>query len=149
MVDDIDVTTLAQVTQDKVPFTPPMALAGGDHNVNLTVGSEATTWKFTVVASASTPAPAITPASLQPGTDAEAPPTAAATMPAPAAIAAVHQAQAQTPAKHTPPEEDGQIAVNTQWASGSNPPDSNVISVAEHMTYEEGLWHVEVNGAGC
>ncbi len=38
--------------------------------------------------------------------------------------------------------------MNTQWASGSDPPDSNVISVAEHMTYEDGPWHVEVNGSG-
>lgn len=144
MVDDIDVTTLAQVTQDKVSFTPPLALTGGDHNVNLTVGSEATTWKFT----AGAPAPSTTPAPLQPGTDAEAPPTIPATMPAPAAIAAAHQAQSQTSAKRTGPAEDGQIAVNTQWASGSDPPDSNVISVAEHMTYEDGPWHVEVNGSG-
>lgn len=148
MVDEIDVTTLAQVTQDKVSFTPPLALAGGDHNVNLTVGSTATTWKFTVIASAATPAATTTPAPLQPGTDAEAPPATAAAMPSPAAIAAVHQAHAQGPSKHTGPTEDGQIAVNTQWASGSNPPDSNVISVAEHMTYEEGLWHFEVNGSG-
>jgi len=148
MVDDIDVTTLAQVTQDKVSFTPPLALTGGDHNVNLTVGSEATTWKFTVIAPAGAPAPSTTPAPLQPGTDAEAPPTIPATMPAPAAIAAAHQAQSQTSAKRTGPAEDGQIAVNTQWASGSDPPDSNVISVAEHMTYEDGPWHVEVNGSG-
>ena len=148
MIDDIDVTTLAQVTQTKVSFTPPLALTGGDHNVNLTVGSEATTWKFTVVAPAATPAPSTTPAPLQPGTDAEAPPTTPTTMPAPAAITAVHQAQAQTSAKHTGPAEDGQIAMNSQWASGSNPPDSNVLSVAEHITYEQGLLHVEVNGSG-
>ena len=148
MVDDIDVTTLAQVTQEKVAFTPPLALAGGDHNVNLTVGSEATSWKFTVVAPAGAPAPSATPAPLQPGTDAEAPPATPATMPVAAAIATAHQAQAQKPAKRTPPAEDGQIAVNTQWASGSNPPDSNVISVAEHVTYEAGPWNVDVNGSG-
>jgi hypothetical protein len=148
MVDDIDVTTLAQVTQDKVSFTPPMALAGGDHNVNLTVGSEATSWKFAVVAPAGAPSPSTMPTPLQPGTDAEAPPATPAAMPAPGAIAAAHQDQAQKSAKHTPPTEDGQIAMNTQWASGSNPPDSNVISVAEHVTYEERPWHVEVNGSG-
>lgn len=148
MIDLIDVTTLAQVTQDKVSFTPPMALAGGDHNVSLTVGSEATSWKFTVVAPASASVPPATPTTLQPGTDAEAPPTTPATMPAAAAVAVAHQAQAPKPAKHTPPEEDGQIAVNSQWASGSNPPDSNVISVAEHVTYEAGPWHADVNGSG-
>ena len=50
MVDDVDITSLAQVTEVKVAFTPPLALTGGDHNVNLTVGNEAATWKFTVVA---------------------------------------------------------------------------------------------------
>ena len=29
MVDDVDITTLAQVTESKVTFTPPMALQGG------------------------------------------------------------------------------------------------------------------------
>ncbi len=148
MVDDIDVTTLAQVTQDKVSFTPPMPLAGGDHNVNLTVGTEATSWKFSVVAPTAAPQSSSTPATLQPGTDAEAPRAVPATMPVPAAVAAAHQAQAQMPSKHTPPAEDGQVGVNTQWASGSNPPDSNVISLAEHMTYEDGPWHVDVNGSG-
>jgi len=65
--------------------------------------------------------------------DAEAPPAAA-------------------PAKHTTtashPTEDGQIGLNTQWASGSNPPDSNVISVAQHFLYQQGPWQVEVNGSG-
>ena len=38
--------------------------------------------------------------------------------------------------------------MSTQWASGSNPPDSNVLTVAEHMTYQQGPWHFEVNGSG-
>ena len=183
MVDDVDITTLAQVTEQKVTFTPPLALAGGDHTVNLSVGSDATTWKFTVNApqvAGSTPAaqPGSGPA-LQPGTDAEAPPApAAGTMPTPATIAAAQTGQApgqaggQTLAGATnqsavtpPPKAaaaatsaetkkgprpslDGQIGVNTQWVSGSNPPDTNTLSAAEHVTYEKNGWHLEANGSG-
>jgi hypothetical protein len=50
--------------------------------------------------------------------------------------------------KRVGPKEDGQIGMNTQWASGSNPPDSNVLTAAEHMTYQQGPWHFEVNGSG-
>jgi hypothetical protein len=178
MVDDVDITTLAQVTEQKVTFTPPLALAGGDHTVNLSVGSDATTWKFTVnapVVATSTPTAQQTPAApaLQPGTDAEAPPAqTAGTMPTPATIAAAQQGQAPAQAGATnqnavttPPKAaaaatsaeakkgprpslDGQIGVNTQWVSGSNPPDTNTLSAAEHVTYEKNGWHLEANGSG-
>ena len=136
MVDDVDITSLAQVTEVKVAFTPPLALTGGDHNVNLTVGNEAATWKFTVVAP-SAPVPPSVPAAatLQPGTDAEVPPVVAAALPAPAMIAAAHHAAATQASAKPRPSEEGQISSNTQWASGSNPPDSNTFSVAERMTY--------------
>ncbi len=155
MLDDVDVTTLAQVSDIKVAFTPPLALAGGDHNVNLTVGSEGATWKFTVVAP-SPPAPAVpsVPAAgaFQPGTDAELPPPRQqGALPTTASVAAVHRgakAGAIELRKEQGPSEEGQISANTQWASGSNPPDSNVLSVAERMTYNRGPWHVEVNGSG-
>ncbi|MGA3344886.1 MAG: IPT/TIG domain-containing protein [Terracidiphilus sp.] len=151
MVDDIDITTLAQITEAKAAFTPPLALAGGEHNVNLTVGSDATTWKFTVLAppapsSSTTPA---TPA-LVPGTDAEAPPTATAGgMPKASTVAAAHNAQTSSAQNAVRPSLEGQIGMNTQWASGSNPPDTNVLSAAEHMTYQKGPWHVEANGSGA
>ncbi len=152
MIDDVDITSLAQVTEVKVAFTPPLALTGGDHNVNLTVGNEAATWKFTVVAPAAAVAPPSSApaaaAALQPGTDAELPPVAGAALPAPAMIAAAHHpAATQAPAKPRPSEE-GQISSNTQWASGSNPPDSNTFSVAERMMYANGPWTVQVNGSG-
>jgi len=149
MVDDVDITSLAQVTEVKVAFTPPLGLAGGDHNVNRSVGSEAATWKFTVVApaaSAPPPAPSVPAAgTLQPGTDAELPPVVAGVLPSPVTIAATHH---PAPAKPTGPSEEGQISSTTQWASGSNPPDSNTFSVAERLTYADGPWHVEVNGSG-
>jgi hypothetical protein len=183
MVDDVDITTLAQVTEQKVTFTPPLALTGGDHTVNLSVGNDATTWKFTVNApqvAASTPAAQQSPAApaLQAGTDAEAPPAqTAGTMPTPATIAAAQgqmpaqaggqtQAGASNPGGVTTPTKaaaaatraetnkgprpslDGQIGVNTQWVSGSNPPDTNTVSAAERVTYEKNGWHLEANGSG-
>jgi len=145
MVDDVDITTLAQVTEVKVAFTPPLALAGGDHNVNLTVGREAATWKFTVVAPAvvAPPSPPAGP-TTQPGTDAERPPAAPGLLPAHRPVNPATVGQVKEPG----PTEEGQISSTTQWASGSNPPDSNVLSIAEHMTYGKGPWHMEVNGSG-
>jgi hypothetical protein len=160
MVDDVDITTLAQVSESKVTFTPPLALLGGEHTVNLSVGSDATTWKFTVVAPAA-PASSLSPSgpAVEPGTDAEAPPATASpsTMPKAATVVTAHQsevkmpAQAKTPAAEknkAGPALEGQIGVNTQWVSGSNPPDTNVVSLAEHVTYQKGPWHMEANGSG-
>ena len=167
MLDDVDVTSLSQVSESKITFSPPLALRGGEHTVNLSVGSDATSWKFTVqVPNTSTTQAAQGSASgpaLVPGTDAEAPPASGttATMPTPATISGALQAQSGTPST-TPtrtskppvakngvrPTLDGQIGVNTQWASGSNPPDSNVVSAAEHYTYQNGPWRVEANGSG-
>ncbi len=164
MLDDVDITTLAQVTESNATFTPPLALQGGEHTVSLSVGSDATTWKFTLQAPAApaapqTPAPAeaLQGPELAPGTDAEAPPAAAAaggTMPTGATVASARHSQtnaatAQQAAKNgARPTLDGQIGLNTEWASGSNPPDTNVISAAEHYTYQKGPWHVDTNGSG-
>jgi len=98
MIDDVDITTLAQVSDVKVSFTPPLALSGGDHNINLTVGSEAATWKFTVLAPTA-PVPATAPSvpaagTLQAGTDAEVPPPGQqAALPTPGSVAAVHRGE--------------------------------------------------------
>jgi hypothetical protein len=150
MLDDVDITTLAQITEAKVAFTPPLALAGGEHNVNLTVGSDATTWKFTVLAPvAPAPLAASAPAALVPGTDAEAPPAATAGgMPKASEIAAAHHPQTPLAQNAVRPTLEGQIGMNTQWVSGSNPPDTNVLSAAEHIIYQKGPWHVEANGGG-
>ena len=156
MIDDVDVTTLAQLSDVKVAFTPPMALSGGDHNVNLTVGSEATTWKFTVVAPsapATTAVLSLPPAgTVQPGTDAEAAqPGQPGALPTSASVAAAHRgakAREIESRKERAPKEEGQISSTTQWASASNPPDTNVLSVAERMSYNSGAWHMEVNGSG-
>ncbi|HEV2485307.1 MAG TPA: IPT/TIG domain-containing protein [Terracidiphilus sp.] len=163
MVDDVDITTLAQVSESKVSFTPPLALSGGEHTVNLSVGSDATTWKFTVVTPATPAAPAASQTqsgpALVPDTDAEAPPAAAGpgNMPTAVTVATAHQsaakalAQAKTPAaakNKAGPTLEGQIGVNTQWVSGANPPDTNVVSLAEHVTYQKGPWHMEANGSG-
>jgi len=155
MLDEIDVTSLAQVSETKVSFPPPLALAGGDHNVNLTVGNEAVSWKFTEAGAAPLVAavPATPAAATQSGTDAEAPPAVIGAWPTPATIAAAHPspviAKPVTPAPaHKAPSEEGQISSTTQWASGSNPPDSNTFSVSERMMYENGPWKFNVNGSG-
>ncbi|MGB0043677.1 MAG: IPT/TIG domain-containing protein [Terriglobales bacterium] len=154
MVDDIDITSLAQVSDVKVAFTPPLALAGGDHNVNLTIGSEAASWKFTEAAPTpiASAAPVTPAAAVQSGTDAEVPPALFGALPTSASIAAAHTAAAAPkPAAETHkkgPSEEGQISANTQWSSGSNPPDSNNLSVSERVMYEDGRWKFQANGSG-
>lgn len=154
MVDGIDITSMAQVSDVKVAFTPPLALAGGDHQVNLTVGNEAASWKFTEAATApiATAVPVTPVPAVQSGNDAEVPPALAAVLPTSAAIAAVHAvAAAPKPAAETHkagPSEEGQISSNTQWSSGSNPPDSNNLSVSERVMYEDGPWKFQANGSG-
>lgn len=144
-MDDLDITSLAQVSQTQVAYTPQLPLANGEHDVSLTVGFEASGWKFTIAAPAATPAAPAAP--MQPGTDAEA-------MPAPspsAAMGAIMQGPAakQEPAKAKfQGEIDGQITSTTQWASGSNPPDSNVFSLAERILTENSPWKPEINGSG-
>lgn len=152
MLDDVDITSLAQVTEVKVAFAPPLALTGGDHNVNLTVGNEAATWKFAVTAPSAPAAPSVPAATaLQPGTDAEGPPVGQGVLPTPVAVHTAHEAAKQRSVElvaRPGPSEEGQISSNTQWASGSNPPDSNTFSVVERMTYADGPWTVEANGSG-
>ncbi len=145
-MDDLDITSLAQVSQTQVAYTPQLPLANGEHDVSLTVGFEASGWKFTIAAPAAT-APAAAATAMQPGTDAEA-------MPAPsssAAMGAITQGPAakQEPAKAKfQGEMDGQITSTTQWASGSNPPDSNVFSLAERILTENSPWKPEISGSG-
>jgi len=156
MVDDVDITSLAQATEMAISFKPPLALAGGDHNVNLTVGSEALTWKFTEAAPAgATPGAGQAPTqpSVLPGTDAEAPPASAAggagNLPTRASMAtAAHAGKPGQAAAKNRPSEQGQISSTTEWSSGENPPDTNVFSVSQRFTYQSGRWHFEQNGSG-
>lgn len=155
MVDDVDITSMAQATESKVAFTPPLALAGGDHSVNLSLASEAASWKFSEATPAAITPPSSTPeAAVQPGTDAEAPPAIAGVWPGPTEVQAMRSvpkppnAGAPHPSQNIAPSEQGQISSNTQWSSGSNPPDTNALSVAERIMYDDGPWKVEFNGSG-
>lgn len=148
MVDDVDVTSLAQCTDSKITFAPPMALTGGEHTINLTVGSDATSWNFTVLAAAQATSTPSAPA-LQPGTDAEAPaPGAPQGMPKGSAAPLKKAAAPAKGAKPGRPTLEGQIGASTQWVSGSNPPDTTVISASEKMHYANGPWRIDANGSG-
>ncbi len=145
-MDDIDITSLSQVSQTQVAYTPQLPLANGEHNVSLAVGNETSGWKFTIAAPGPAPAPSTTP--FQPGTDAEASP-----LPVPSSgLGAVMRAPAtatHAPAKQkTGGEVDIQISSTTQWASGSNPPDSNDLTLADRMVLQNNPWNPTVNGSG-
>ncbi|MGD0156354.1 MAG: IPT/TIG domain-containing protein [Terracidiphilus sp.] len=147
-MDDVDITSLAQVTQTQVAYTPQLPLANGEHDVSLTVGNEASGWKFTVTAPTAAPAtPSSTP--FQPGTDAEAEPT-----PSPSSALGASFTHVPAPAKPASPKQkfggeiDMQVGSTTHWASGSNPPDSNDLTLADRMISQGSPWQPAVNGSG-
>jgi hypothetical protein len=147
-MDDVDITSLAQVSETQTAYTPQLPLANGEHDVSLTVGNEASGWKFTVAASAATPAPAST-TSFQPGTDAEATPAPSSSSALGAAITRTPQAaKPAAPKKQFGGEIDMQTSSTTQWASGSNPPDSNDFTLADRMISTGNPWQPTVNGSG-
>ncbi|MGH9564313.1 MAG: hypothetical protein ACRD3S_22900, partial [Terracidiphilus sp.] len=148
-MDDIDITPLAKVSETQAAYTPQMPLANGEHDVSLTVGSEASGWKFTVAAPVATPAPAAT-TPFAPGTDAEAAP--APTPSSALSAAATHTQSAENPVAPRKPfggAVDMQAASTTQWASGSNPPDSNSFTLADRMISTNNPWQPTVNGSGA
>jgi len=146
-MDDIDITSLAQVTQTQVAYTPQLPLANGEHDVSLTLGNEGSGWKFTVSAPAAPATPSPTP--FQPGTDAEAAPT-----PSSSSALGASFTHVSAPAKPAPPKQkfggeiDMQIGSTTQWASGSNPPDSNDLTLSDRMIFQGSPWQPAVNGSG-
>ncbi|MGB0064359.1 MAG: hypothetical protein WBP85_07920, partial [Terracidiphilus sp.] len=148
-MDDIDITSLAQLSETQAAYTPQLPLANGEHDVSLTVGSEASGWKFTVAAPAAAPAPAAT-TPYQPGTDAEAAPAPTSSSALGAAITHVPpEAKPAAPKKSFGGEIDMQASSTTQWASGSNPPDSNDFTLADRMISTSNPWQPTVNGSGA
>ena len=153
MVDDIDVTPMAQATENKISYIPAMPLTAGNHSINLVVGTEAVSWKFAIAGAPAATQPA---GGTQPGTDAEVPPAvpAATGQSVPPATAPSQTPgpnpalPGQTPAGTTGLMQTSQVSMNTQWASGGNPPASNALAVAERMSYQDGPWHAEINGSG-
>jgi hypothetical protein len=153
MLDTLDVTAMSEILETKISYTPAMPLAGGDHTLNLTVGTETISWKFSVTGGSAEP-PASTPTAgrTQPGTDAEVPPatvTNASSAPAPApAGQPVPTPAATETGPHMQLSQDQQFSSNTQWASGGNPPATNGLTMAERFSFQNGAWHADVNGSG-
>ncbi len=118
-VDGTDVTSLCDVADTKVTYPAAVGLADGSHTVLVTLGSDSSSWKFTVKA--------ISAAQAKKLSDAES---------AKAAAKGKKKLQDQT-----------QIATNTMWVSG-HAPDTNATSGAEQLLYQEGNWKFQMNGSG-
>lgn len=161
MVDDTDVTSLVQITDTAITYTPALDLPGGAHEVNLSLGGADMGWKFTV----QLPAPAA-PASVAPlgsgnfqsGTDAEAPPAQSAATQTdappdetPASTAQQNPPAAGANATASPsaivPQMDTQLGATTQWANSPGQ-DTNAITFGEQVALQVGPWRIEVNGSG-
>ena len=117
-VDGTDVTSVVEATESNVTYTPPVPFTDGVHEIIVTLGADSSAWKFTVKAQAPKPPKA---------SDAE-------------------QAT-KTEAKQGPWQSQTQVAVNTQWVSGSAR-DTNAVSVAEQLDYQSGPWKAQINGSG-
>src|SRR5262249_46312936 len=144
MVDDLDVTSMAQIAGTQLSYTSALPLASGSHSVNVIVGTEGVSWKFTVTAAAAASQP--TPAETK-RTDADTVPAPAAETAAAGNVSAA--APSETPA--TPRAslvEDGQFSSNTQWGSGGHPSPSNAIALGQHLAFQNGPWRADVNGSG-
>lgn len=149
MLDDLDVTSMARVSETQITYTPALPLKSGNHGVNLIVGTEGMSWKFSVTAPAAV-APAqnaeTNPAETK-GTDAETPSAPPKEVPPAAGVPPV--ITSETPA--TPRAslvEDGQFSSNTQYGSGGHPSPSNAIALGQHLAFQDGPWRADVNGSG-
>lgn len=147
MVDDTDVTSMAQVSEATVSYTPAIPLSDGEHKVNVTLGPDTASWKFTVKAGAQVAAENMgtstggTP--VQSGTDAEAPPAQT-----PAEIKAAATAAQQGEAQQGPTMEmQSQLSANTNWVSGSAA-DMNALTFGQQLIFRENGWTVQMNGSG-
>lgn len=144
VVDDTDITGLAKFTPTGMSALVMVPLANGTHEITVGIGADLDKWTFTVAMPEpkawKAPEAVTSPPSYAPGSDAEAPPpTAPATSPAPEAADTDYL-----------PEYTMQLSSNTQWISGSEPDeaDTNAMSVASRLTYQNGPWRSEINGSG-
>jgi hypothetical protein len=120
-VDGTDVTSLCDVAETKITYTPAVPLTDGAHTVLVTLGSDSSSWKFTIKA--------ISAAEAKKRSDAEV-------------------AKANGTGKATKKLQDQtQLATNTQWVSGDTP-ETNTTSVGEQLIYTDGPWKAQINGTG-
>lgn len=142
-IDGTDVTALVQIDDTKLAYVPALALADGSHTVNLSLGQDSSTWKFTV--KAAVPPSAVAPA--QDGTDAE--------VPAPSSASTEKRTRGHSPAGTRAGEANPnsglqmqtQVGSNTQWVSGSAA-DTEAVTLGEQMVYRNGDWTAQMNGTG-
>ncbi len=120
-VDGTDVTSLAEIAETKLTYTPATPLSDGTHEVVLTLGNDSSAWKFVVKAAAAKP--------VVSKNDAEGP-------------------QRGEGGKGTPKiQSQTQVAMNTQWMSGPAA-DTNASSVAQQFSFKQGPWTFQFNGSG-
>ncbi|MFN0112120.1 MAG: IPT/TIG domain-containing protein, partial [Blastocatellia bacterium] len=135
LVDDTDVTAVSQIAANKISYQPAIPLSNGLHQVALKAAEQATTWNFTVAATA-TPDD---PTEKTPGTDAEAEPAATAETPA--------EADPNAAGDAAPNEFKSEITSNTEAVSRQEE-EKNDLSVSAQGTYTKGPWKAEMNGSG-
>jgi hypothetical protein len=139
LIDDTDVTAVAQIAGNKINHKPEIPLSNGSHQIALNVGGQTAGWNFNVLAAV----PATDDSAATPGTEAEAEKPVTAADATPAADAATGNAGVAEASKTF----KTQATSNTQSVSRQEQ-DKNDLSLAAQGTYVNGPWKAEMNATG-
>ncbi len=139
LIDDTDVTAVAQIAGSRINHRPAIPFTNGLHQVTLKVGAQTAEWNFNVMAAT----PATDDSAATPGTEAEAekPVTAGdASTTADAGTGEAGEVKKQKTLKV-------ETASNTQSVSRQEQ-DKNDLSMSAQGTYVNGPWKAEMNSTG-
>jgi hypothetical protein len=134
VIDDTDVTAMAQIAGNRITFKSALALAAGQHQITLTSGAGTVNWNFDVGAPATAGSAAADPTAATPGTDAEA------EAPADNGAADPNTAANQNQFNY-------EATSNTQAVSRAEA-ETNDLSLSAQGAYANGPWRAEMNGSG-
>lgn len=143
LIDDTDVTAVAQVIENKIGHKPSIPLNNGAHQVTLNIGGQTAGWSFNVLAAT----PPTDSTAATPGTDAEteSAPTAEASATTDAQANPADPNAATTDA--TPNQFNTEVTSNTQSVSRQEE-EKNDLSISAQGTYTNGPWKTEMNATG-
>jgi hypothetical protein len=137
LLDNTDVSNLAQLTENKVSFKPLFPLENGLHAIEVNADSQTESWEFVVERKSVGP----TKTELSTTSDSEAESEPATNSSAGTAAAPVQ------PETSDGRDADFEVSSHSQWVSG-NEIDNNLSALAAQASIKQGPWRAQVNGTG-
>jgi hypothetical protein len=138
LLDNTEITAMAQATERKVTFRPLIALENGTHVIEVNAGSQTESWEFVVdrqkVANPAADTISTTDAEIESGDSVN--PSSTSITPTGSPLAETDGRQANY-----------ELSSHSQWVSG-NAVDNNVSSLAAQASIKSGPWRAEVAGTG-